>query len=107
MDATAFSIPMCESEVLPLSLVTFYLKEVKRLAKKQSHHWKELLTTLNACVPGFVLVKHRQSYLSTLLTFPLLPPSVYPVMSDKVLQEKNKDNVIGRDGSMHLKVPSM
>lgn len=58
-------------------------------------------------MPGVLLVMHRQSYLSTLLTFPLLPPSVYPVMSDKVLQEKNKDNVIGRNGRSHFKVPSM
>lgn len=57
-------------------------------------------------MPGVLLVMHRQSYLSTLLTFPLLPPSVYPVMSDKVLQEKNKDNVTGRNGRSHFKVPS-
>lgn len=52
-------------------------------------------------MPRVVFVLRGQSYLSTLLTFPLLSPPVHPVMSDKVLHEKDKENVTESDGSLH------
>lgn len=52
-------------------------------------------------MPCVMLVLCWKSYLSTLLTFTLLPPPVHPVMPHKVLQTGTKRCITGSIGTLH------
>lgn len=103
-DVAAFSLPTWESGslLLNISVLSSALKrgQVFRIEKFQRLEGPSSYSEFISA--QFVLVLHWRSYLSTLLTFPLLSPPVHPVMSDKVLQRQDKKRCYRRQWQLAL-----